>query len=108
MEQVAAGDRFPEDALHEEPLREQLRSGRAGLVELFGGEIGTERPTHVMRRPPVFDRATRIGAAEHILRPNRQQHRATFPLRSGRIARWRGDQNESSLPVEQLSSATPF
>ena len=117
-EQVAAGwregntrkavDRFTGNALHEAPLQEQLRSGRADLLELFGGAKGTESPMHTTPHHLMFDRARRIGARECTFPLNRQQDRVIVQRRGDRIARCREDRAESSLPVEALSAVTRF
>jgi SnoaL-like domain len=119
MERVAAGWRegnaakavecFTEDALYEEPPRKQFHSGRADLLEFFGGEKGTDKPMHMTWHHLVFDPVTQVGAGEYTFRLNRQYHGVVLvKLRDGRIARWREYQTESSLSFEEFSAATRF
>lgn len=119
MEQVAAGwregnatkaaERCTEDALYEEPPRNQFHSGRADLFEFFSRPNGTDTPMHMTWHHLVFDAGTQIGAGEYTFRLNRQYHGVVMvQLRGGRIARWREYRSESSLPFEEFSAATRF
>ena len=119
MERVAAGwregnarkaaDCFTEDALYEEPPRQQFHAGRADLFEFFGGERGTDLPMQMTWHHLVFDPSTQVGAGEYTFRLNRQYHGVVMvQLRGGRIARWREYQIESSLSFEDFSAATRF
>jgi hypothetical protein len=104
-----ASQYFDEDAVYEEPPRNQLYKGRKEIFEFFGAETGFERPMRMEWHNLAFNEEKQIGFGEYTFAMNNQYHGVVImKFEGGKIMKWREYQYKSKLTWDDFAAESRF
>jgi SnoaL-like domain len=104
-----ASQYFDENAVYEEPPRNQLYKGRKQIFEFFGGDAGFEKPMKMEWHNLAFNEEKQIGFGEYTFAMNNQYHGIVImKFEKGKIVKWREYQYKSQLSWDDFAEESKF
>lgn len=105
---LAAGY-FHEDAVYEEPPKQQFYRGQKSILEFFQAVMSGDTPLTMVWRNLAFDEKSGVGFGEYTFARLKQFHGiVVIQFRDGKILRWREYQYQSDLPWEDFAGESGF
>ena len=104
-----ASQYFADNAVYEEPPRNQLYKGQKEIFEFFGGERGFDKPMKMAWHNLAFNEAKQIGFGEYTFAMNNQYHGIVImKFEKGKIVKWREYQYKSNLNWDDFAEESKF
>ena len=104
-----ASQYFADNAVYEEPPRNQLCKGQKEIFEFFGGERGFDKPMKMAWHNLAFNESKQIGFGEYTFAMNNQYHGIVImKFEKGKIVKWREYQYKSNLNWDDFAEESKF
>lgn len=104
-----AAEYFHEDAVYEEPPKQQFYRGQKSILEFFEAVMSGDTPLTMVWRNLAFDEKSGVGFGEYTFARLKQFHGiVVIQFRDGKIFRWREYQYQSDLPWDDFAGESGF
>ena len=104
-----ASQYFDDNAVYEEPPKNQLYKGRKEIFEFFGGDRGFDIPMKMEWHNLAFNEEKQIGFGEYTFAMNSQYHGIVImQFENGKIVKWREYQYKSTLSWDDFAEESKF
>ena len=100
---------FDDDAVYEEPPKQQFYRGKANIFKFFGGIMGRGTPMKMKWHNLAFNEEVQVGFGEYTFARLNQFHGiVVLKFKNGKILKWREYQYKSDLNWTDFTGESEF